>query len=145
MAIAVFDYTAWVQRYPEFGGRVDADRAASLFAEAGLYLDNTDASRVEDPAQRLILLNMVVAHLAALSGALEDGGKPTGLVGRVTSATQGSVSVSVDTGLMPGAAAWWNQTPYGLSFWAATRRYRQAVYRAPAPYQFERSRPVWPR
>lgn len=140
MAVAVFDYAAWAARYPEFEGRVDASRAASFFTEAGLYLDNTDQSRVQDVGARLMLLNMVVAHLAALSGALEANGQPTGLVGHVTLATQGSVSVSTHTGLIPGSAVWWNQTPYGLSFWAATARFRSASYRAVAQPQFERWR-----
>lgn len=128
MAIAVFDYTAWQTRYPEFNGAVSESMAALLFAEAGLYLDNTDGSRVTDPARRLLYLNMIVAHLAALSGVLEAGGKPTGLVGRVTSATEGSVSVSVETGLAPGTGGWWTQTPYGFAFWSATKRLRSATY-----------------
>lgn len=129
MAIAAFDYAAWLARYPEFEGRVDAGRAALLFAEAGgLYLDNSDASPVQDAGRRLMLLNMIVAHLAALGGSLEAGNAPTGIVGRVTDATEGSVSVSVATDLEPGAAAWWSQTSYGLSFWAAMRRFRVARY-----------------
>lgn len=136
MAVAVFDYAAWVARYPEFGA-VSEQRAALFFAEAGLYLDNTDASPVQDVAMRLVLLNMVTAHIAALSGALNADGKPSGLVGRVSSASEGSVSVSTELGLVPGSAVWFQQTSYGLSFWQATKGYRSAVYVAPQPYNFE--------
>lgn len=133
MPVAVFDYAAWVARYPEFQGAVDASRAALFFAEAGLHLNNTDASPVTDVMTRLVLLNMLTAHIAALSGALEPDGKPSGIVGRVTSATEGSVSVSIDSGLVPGTAPWFQQTSYGLSFWQATRAYRSATYVPAAP------------
>jgi|APMI01.1.fsa_nt_gi hypothetical protein len=136
MTVAVFDYAAWVARYPEFGA-VSEQRAALFFAEAGLYLDNTDASPVQDANRRLLYLNMLTAHIAALSGALEASGKPNGLVGRVSSASEGSVSVSTELGLVPGSAVWFQQTSYGLSFWQATKGYRSAVYVAPQPYNFE--------
>lgn len=127
MAIAVFDYTAWITRYPEFGA-VGDERAALFFAEAGLYLDNSDASLVADVTTRLLLLNMVTSHIAVLAGVLEPDGKPSGMVGRVGSASEGGVSVSFDTGLEPGTAAWFQQTSYGLSFWQATKGLRSAVY-----------------
>jgi hypothetical protein len=133
MAVAVFDYAAWITRYPEFGA-VSEERAALFFAEAGLYLDNSDASPVADTGVRLVLLNMLVAHIAVLSGALEAGGTPSGNVGVVSSASEGSVSVSFDTGLASGSAPWLRQTPYGLAFWQATRNLRGAFYvPAPAP------------
>ena len=128
MAVAVFDYTAWQTRYPEFNGAVSQALAALLFAEAGaLYLDNTDASPVADVTRRLMLLGMIVAHLAAVSGALEAGGKPTGIVGRITEATEGSVSVKAAT-FAPGTSDWWSITSYGFAFWSATKRLRSARY-----------------
>jgi len=136
MAIAAFDYAAWVLRYPEFGA-VSAERAALFFAEAGLYLDNTDASPVGDVTYRGVLLNMLTAHIAALSGALEADGKPSGLVGRISSASEGQVSVSVDAGALPGSAAWFTQTPYGLAYWQATKRLRGASYVPAPPYNFD--------
>lgn len=137
MAVAVFSYAAWIARYPEFTGAVSEERAALFFAEAGLYLDNSDASIVADEALRLVLLNMLVAHIAVLAGALEPGGSPTGLVGRVSSASEGAVSVQTDTGLTPGTAVWFQQTAYGLSFWQATKPYRSARYVPAAAYNFE--------
>jgi hypothetical protein len=133
MTVAVFNHAAWIARYPEFGA-VSEELAALFFAEAGLYLDNTDNSPVEDANVRLMLLGMLTAHIAALSGA---SGRDSGMVGRVSSASEGSVSVSVDTGLMPGTAVWFQQTSYGLSFWQATKGYRSAVYVAAPAYNFE--------
>lgn len=131
MSVAVFDYTAWTTRYPEFGA-VSEERAALFFAEAGLYLDNGDNSLVADVATRLVLLNLVTAHIATLAGALEPGGQPSGIVGRLSSATEGGVSTSFDTGLAPGTAAWFQQTSYGFAFWQATKGLRSATY-IPAP------------
>lgn len=136
MAIAVFDVVAWQTLYPEFGAVTQA-RAALLFQQAGLYLDNSDASPVQDVTRRLMLLNLLTAHLAALSGGLEVDGKPNGLVGRVTSATEGSVSVSVDAGAEAGSAGWYAQTTYGYQFWAATRSLRSARYVAAPARQFD--------
>lgn len=131
MAVAAFNYAAWVTRYPEMGA-VSAEQAALFFTEAGLYLDNTDCSPVTDVTRRLILLNMLTAHIATLSGALESTGQPSGTIGAVSTASEGSASVSFDTGLMPGTAQWYRQTQYGLSFWQATKNLRGAIY-VPGP------------
>lgn len=137
MTVAVFNYGAWVARYPEFAHTVDATLAAEYFAEAGLYLDNTDVSVVPADAvtyqPRLMLLGMLTAHIAALN-APKNGRE--GLVGRISSATQGSVSVATDNGAQPGTAAWFQQTQYGASYWTATARYRtfRQVRPCPAAY-----------
>lgn len=141
MATAAFNYAAWTTRYPEFGA-VSEQLAALFFSEATLYLDNTDASPVQDVSKRLMLLNMLTAHIAALSGA---GGRDAGMVGRVSSASEGSVSVSTDSGLAAGTAPWFQQTSYGLSFWQATKTYRSATYVAAPAYTFERPVPGWRR
>lgn len=136
MPAAVFDYTAWSTLYPEFGA-VTQQRAALLFDQAGLYLDNTDASPVSDVTRRLMLLNMITAHLAQLSGGLGAGGLPAGTVGRVSEASEGTVRVKVDLGNMSELAAWYAQTPYGFQYWQATKGFRSATYVAPCPYNFE--------
>lgn len=130
MAVAVFDYSAWLTRYPEMGA-VSERRAALFFAEAELYFDNSDTA-VPDEARRLLLFNMLTAHIAALNGGLDAGGAPAGTIGAVSSATEGSVSVSFDSGLQPGTAPWFRQTQYGLSFWQATKNLRGAFY-VPGP------------
>lgn len=133
MAVATFDYVAWQTLYPELAGVVSQARATLLFAQAGLYLDNTDASPVADSSMRLLLLNMIVAHLATLGRTIDANGNlvPTGIVGRVSSATEGSVSITSETGLAAGSAGWWAQTTYGFDYYAATARYRKGFY-APA-------------
>jgi len=113
-------------RYPEFSGVADS-LLQSFFDETMLYLDNSESSRVRDVEIRKPLLWMLTAHIAQLQAG-SNGRAPSPLVGRVASATQGSVSVSVD---MPGGtpgAAWFNQTKYGAQYWAATARFRTMRY-----------------
>lgn len=50
------------------------------------------------------------------------------LVGRITAARMGSLSVQADAGPVAGSQAWWLQTPYGAAFWAATTSLRIALY-----------------
>lgn len=134
MGIAVFNYTNWALRYPALAATVNDYLAGSYFIEAGLYLDNTDSSIVDDVPTRLILLNMIVAHIASLNGAGQGGGASSGMVGRVSSVTEGSVSISSDFGGVTNAQAWFAQTTYGAQYWAATARYRTMRYVAgPSP------------
>lgn len=132
MTVAVFDYSTWAARYPELATSVDAALGGAYFAEAGLYLDNTDYSRVQDVGIRGVLLNMLTAHIAALSGATAAGAQ--GLVGRISSVSEGSVSISTEL-QTPGGAAWFAQTKYGLMYWQATAQYRTMQYR-PGPRPF---------
>lgn len=134
MPVAAFDYALWSTRYPALAATVAQPLAQAYFDEAGQYLDNTDASPVADLVERGRLLNMLVAHIAALEARAASG-----VVGRVSSATEGSVTVAseLDT---PGSAAWYSQTAYGLSYWQATKRYRGFLYVAPAtPAQYGRT------
>lgn len=125
MAVVVFDAANFKIRYPEFAGVADLVLSAR-FDEATLYLNNTDVSPVQDITRRTVLLYLLTAHIAFISGALNVDGKP-GPVGRVSSATEGSVSVSLEF-QTPGSAAWFMQSQYGASFWQATSSLRGFRY-----------------
>ena len=124
----VFDYPTWAARYPTLGAQVGSDLAQLYFNEAELYCDNTDTSPIADLTQRAMLLNMVVAHIAQLT--------ITGQVGRVTSASEGSVSTSLEY-IFPGGASWFAQTQYGIAFWEATKQYRTFQFYQGYPRSFE--------
>lgn len=124
MAVVVFDETAFKARYPEFSALTSAVLSA-YFTEATIYLNNTEASPVTDEAQRAILLNMLVAHIAFLDSSSSAN---SGLVGRIASATEGSVSVTTDVGPMTGSQAWFMQSRYGAAYWQATAPYRTFRY-----------------
>jgi hypothetical protein len=124
--IVVFDYSGWQMRYPELACWVAAGLAQAFFLEAQIYLSNEACSPVPSVAKRTVLLNMLVAHIAALNAPLNGEPSPT-LVGRIASASEGSVSVSV-TMETPGTAAWFNTTKYGAAFYAATASLRTMRY-----------------
>lgn len=139
MAAVAFNYTAWAQRYPEFVAKatpaqlVTEPLATLYFQEACQYCDNTDSSPVpNDPPvyQRATFLNMLTAHIAFLNRAGSSD-----LVGRISDATEGSVSVSTDVGDLPGSAAWFAQSKYGFAFWQASAIYRKMLYVPPPPLE----------
>ncbi|EEZ74634.1 hypothetical protein NEILACOT_05350 [Neisseria lactamica ATCC 23970] len=78
----------------------------------------------EKPEEREMLLFLLVRHFAALAERAAQGG----LVGRIASASEGSVSVSADMGAAGGNAAWYLQTPYGATYWQLTAKYRRFRY-----------------
>lgn len=126
MGVVVFDPAAFKLRYPEFSTVSDA-LLSDYFAEATIYLDNTDCSRVQDVDVRRMLLWMLVAHIAAINAGVNgEGASP--LVGRINNATEGSVSVGTDMGAVPFTATWFLQTKYGAAFWQATAPFRTMRY-----------------
>lgn len=139
MAVAAFDYAGWAARYPEFG-TIGPILAGEYFAEAGLYLNNTDGSVVRDVNVRRTLLYMITAHIAQLN-APKNGVAASDLVGRVNSASEGSVSVGAEY-QVPGSAAWFAQTKYGAAYWQATAQYRTMRYVAGVQPRF--NPPFWP-
>jgi hypothetical protein len=135
MSVAVFNVAGFLLRYPEFTA-VDPALLTTLFAEAGLYLNNTDRSVVQDVNLRGVLLNQITAHIAFLGGALTADGQPRP-VGRVSAANEGAVGATFDyTPATPGSGPWFNCSQYGASFWAATTSLRGARY-FPQPTQVE--------
>ena len=127
MGIVAFDFTAWATRYPELAGSVSPQLAALYFMEAELYCDNTIGSVITDESRRSMLLGMMTAHIAALNAPINGQPSQT-LVGRVTSASEGGVSASIENAYPPGTVQWYQQTKYGSAFYAATAVYRQARY-----------------
>jgi hypothetical protein len=135
MAVAVFNPSLFYARYPEFAG-VNSIVLGALFAEAGLfYLTNSDCSPVQDVIRRGALLNMLTAHIAFIGGLLSADGQPRP-VGRVSDATEGSVSASFEgVPPTPGTGAWFQQSQYGAAFWQATTSLRSMRY-IPQPTRY---------
>ena len=144
MAIASFSYTTWAARYPELAPFVNEALATAYFFEACMFLNNTDSSPVTDANIRLVLLNMLVAHISKLNAYI-NGQAPSDLVGRVSSATEGSVSVSAEMNIARGSAQWFNQTRYGAEYWQATAVFRTAQYRPGKQYNPDPYSPLWMR
>jgi hypothetical protein len=137
--VVVFSYADWIAMYPELANSVTQPTAQMYFFQAQLYCDNTPTSIIRDTSpggEREMLLNMMTAHIAALNAPI-NGQPSSPLVGRITNATQGSVSVATQMDMPPGSAQWYNQTKYGAAFWAATAKYRTMRY-VPGPQPFRR-------
>jgi len=125
-----FVYADWIVAYPEFSTIPEAT-AESYFDMATGFLRNDGTSPVSSTSTQTTLLYLLTAHIAKLFGTV-NGQAASDLVGRISSATEGSVSVSVDLPQLPQSAAWFSQTKYGLMFWQMTAAYRTARY-VPGP------------
>lgn len=132
--IVQFNAVEFKAAYPAFA-TVDDGLLQSAFDVATLFLNNSCCSVVKDANKRQTLLYMLTAHVAALFyGA--NGQPPSGIVGRVNSAREGSVSVSAAyANDMNMSEAYFSQTPWGAAFWQATVAYRMGGYYTPGPTQ----------
>lgn len=137
MSLAVdFNYSAWTARFPEFAAVPD-ELAAQYFAEATIYWRNDGTSPASTTAIQSVILNLLTAHIASLyvqsqgmpaPGQPQDANTP---VGPVTTATQGSVTVTTTPMLAPGTdglQAWLAQTKYGLQAWSMMSQYKTFRY-----------------
>lgn len=141
MAIVAYDYAAWLVLYPQFSTTVTTSaQGQEYFDLATLYCANVDGAiipydtTVSPPIlTRQRILYLLTAHIAQLMVGCVLGGSviaPGPIVGRVNSATQGSVSVGTDSLGLPGTAAWFAQTQWGLMAYQAMAGFRTARYRA---------------
>lgn len=129
-----FSYADWSARFPSLVASVSEPLATLYFAEASIYCDNSacaiipyDNTLTPPILTRELILNLLVAHIALLNTPINGQG-PSPLVGRVDSATEGSVSVSAVMDGIPGTAAWYVQTTYGSQAYQLMAGYRTARY-----------------
>jgi hypothetical protein len=139
--VATFNYAIWSAAYPELAASVTQPQAQGYWDQAQLYCDNTPQSVIRDVGQRAMLLGMVTAHIAALRAPL-NGQPSSPLVGRISSGTQGSVSVQTQLDVPAGVPQYWAQTKYGIQYWVATTQYRSMRY-VPGPQPFRPGRTPW--
>ena len=125
--IVVFDPAQFVTAFPAFAF-LPVPVLTANFNTACLYLNNTLCSIVCDEPTRANLLNLITAHVTALLNGV-NGQPPSGVVGRVSQATQGSVSGTFEYSTeVTDSQAWWIQTPWGAAAWQALLPYRTARY-----------------
>lgn len=136
LGVVQFDPVEFVAIYPEFAGLANPVMAQS-FVDATLLLNNSCGSFIQDANQRLQLLYTLTAHCLLIDRGTNDGeGNVTpaqGIVGRIDSAAEGSVSVSAAyNNDVTMSEAYFIQTKYGAKFWQQTAWTRTALY-VPAP------------
>ncbi len=139
--VVAFDWTYFSTRFPECSAP-GLGILGMVFNEAALYCDNSPASPVADASvggQRYLFLHLITAHLSALSFGTtgKNGQAASPLVGRINSATEGSVTVQAEFKVPDGTPQFWAQTKYGVMFWTAAAGYRQMFYIAGPRRQFE--------
>lgn len=128
--VVVFVPATFKASFPEFATVADAVLTRN-FDLATLQLANTCSSRVGSGLTREKMLNLLVAHITQLLNGI-NGQPAAGIVGRIASATEGSVSVDAEMGVMLVGQAYYMQTQWGAMYWQSTAKFRQMVY-IPAP------------
>lgn len=136
--VVVFDSAEFVALYPDFTGLINGTMQ-NAFNIAVFILNNSCCSAVSDANQRLILLYVLTAHVLILNAGTNDGaGNVTpaqGIVGRIDSAAEGSVSVSASySSTVSESEAYFIQTKYGAQFWQMTSPYRTMHYVGPPSF-----------
>lgn len=121
--VVEFNVNKFRSLYPTL--KATDDQLNWYFIEAAMLLNNTSKSCVKNLAEREVLLFLLVAHFAVLQQRVEGDNE---VVGRVSSASQGSVSVTLDNGQTTLSDKWYQQTPYGSKYWALTAKYRSFLY-----------------
>lgn len=121
--VVVFDVDKFREAYPSAKGT--DTQLSNAFIKAGMLLRNDKHSCVCNLAEREMLLWLLVAHMDMLQSNIDEGNSA---VGRASSASEGSVSVSLDYGTATNGEKWYTQTPYGAEYWALTSRYRSFLY-----------------
>ena len=141
----LFDYAGWSAAFPAFANISPSD-AQSYYDTAAMYCANSTTNpafctQVAQGSTSVPLLQrllwLLTCHLAWLGAFRDANGNPSStgtvpappLVGRVSSASEGSVSISseLETNGYP-IPAFFTQTPWGLQFYQATAQFRTAIY-----------------
>lgn len=139
MAVVVFDYAEWALIYPTIAAHTPQPLAEAYFDIATTICDNSPCAIIPyDPPEkttRKTALYLLVAHIATLNGPVQNGS-----VGRVSSATQGSVSVGLEYNVSKGAA-WFTQTQWGATYWQMVRPYMLGGVYHPGRQPFRQPRP----
>jgi hypothetical protein len=124
--IVTFNPAVFIEGYPAFR-HVTAAALQNNFNSACLLLNNSYSSIVCDAPTRAQILNLITAHITALLNGV-NGEPPSGIVGRINSATQGSVSVQAEFKTDSEAASFFAQTQWGLLAWRQLAIYRTVRY-----------------
>lgn len=111
MASVTFDISLFRSQFPAFADTVQYPDATlqGFFDVAECYVENNDCYRL-NASCLLRALNLMTAHLLQISDLAAAGETPS----FVTSATVGSVTVSVQPQPQTDQWSWWlSLTPYG--------------------------------
>lgn len=135
----VFSQATWVGLYPTFAA-VSPQQGQNYFNIATRYCANSARNPAIscDDGTLDTLLYLLTSHVAWLFSPRDADGNPaaTGappppIVGRINTASEGSVSVGADMGDATAGSPsqpWYMQTQWGATYWAMTAGVRTARY-----------------
>lgn len=151
----VFDFPTWVALFPEFGA-LNATLGGAYFTRAtGSIIANATTNPAFNDGNLSYLIYLATSHVAWLSCPKDPSGNPSAtgqpaspLVGRINSASEGSVSVQTEWPANDPVAQekYLTQTKYGAELWNALAQYRTAQYAARPTFvaPFRRFFRTWP-
>jgi hypothetical protein len=106
-----FSYTTWAAGFPQFS-TIKPDQINNIVLPiAQIYHRNDGGGPVTTAATQTALLNLMVAHIAQILFGV-NGNAPSAIVGRISSATEGSVAVASEFPVTK-SSAFFLQTPFG--------------------------------
>ena len=128
----VFDWSDWAASFPELESFFRPETIYKIAERAAIYFNPGKYSVVCCLKEKRILMNLLVSHLVCLQKKTENGDQ---LIGSISSVTEGSVSLHVDTKshAKNKIDPWLAQTRNGYEFWALTKKYRSTFYTKPIP------------
>lgn len=133
-----YSFTDWTTAFSEFAN-CTAPQGQGWFNRASYICENSPRNPAAcTPGFLADLLYLLTSHIAWLNAPRDAQGNPaaTGvpaspIVGRINTATEGSVSVGADMGEANAAfptASWYLSTKYGAEYLSATAGFRTARY-----------------
>lgn len=136
--VVTFDFATWSGLYPEFSA-CSPTQGQDWFNRASFLCGNEPSNPANrQPGMLQSLLYLLTSHIAWLNAPRDIKGNPaaTGqpaspIVGRINTASEGSVSVGADMGDVTAGSPsqpWYMTTRYGAEYWAATAFVRTARY-----------------
>lgn len=136
MAIVTFESQEFRDIYPSFSDseKFKDDMLLNGFNRAEMYVSNTESGFVSNLTTRKIMLYMLTAHILTLSVQALNGDWYAGII---SSASEGSASISLATPNITARNAWYMKTPFGQEYWEMTSKYRTFQY------VHSESRPSW--
>lgn len=125
--IVPFVYADWVAQYPQFSLIPQFVVENTFYDVAVAFFRNDGVGPVSTALTQTTGLYLMIAHMAQITYGPNTATPSGGLVGRISQATQGSVSVTSDFPTTP-TNAWFMQSQYGATFWQLTAAYRTMRY-----------------
>jgi len=145
-----FDFNTWIATVPTFAN-CSPEQGQAWFNRASIICTNNTCNPAFADGNLPTLLYLLTSHIGWLEAPRDAQGNPavTGspaspIVGRVNSASEGSVSVGADMGDANAGSpsqAWYLQTKWGAEYWYATTKFREALY-VPGPCR--NFQPIYP-